>query len=154
MVFFKIEQNIKFRKKIKKLTYKKITKNQNFLEKYDFYLSFGLKILQAGNILKEQLESCRKVLVRYLKKKTKITIPTNLLIGKTKKPNENRMGKGKGNINFWVLPIKKGTIIFNIKLYTKYKNESLLVIQTVKKALKKLPLKGKVVFYKNKFLKI
>lgn len=151
MTFFKIEQNIKFRKKIKILTFKKIQKNQNFLEKYDFYLSFGLKILQSGNLSQEQLESCRKVLVRYLKKKTKITIPTNLLIGKTKKPNENRMGKGKGAVNLWVLPVKKGTIIFQIKLNIKYKNESLLVVQTIKKALKKLPLKSKVVFYKNKF---
>lgn len=152
MSFFKISQNIKFRKKRKKLIYRINKKNQNILEKYEFFLSYGLKILESGYLLKEQLEACRKVLVRYLKKKTIIKIPSNLLIGKTKKPNETRMGKGKGNITFWLLPVKKGTIIFNIKLKNEYNKEGLLVINSIKRALKKLPLKGKAVFYKNNIL--
>lgn len=151
MNFFKIPQNIKFRKKCKKLTYRKNKKNMNVLEKTNYLYNFGLKILENGYLIKEQLEACRKVLVRYLKKKTKITITSVNLTGKTKKPNETRMGKGKGNINLWVLPVKKGTILFNIKLDLKYKKESILVINTIIKALKKLPLKGKAVFYKKFF---
>jgi large subunit ribosomal protein L16 len=58
----------------------------------------------------------------------------------TKKPVGSRMGKGKGIVKFWIAPIKKGQILFEICGVSDFKAQKLF-----EKAGSKLPLKTKLV---------
>jgi large subunit ribosomal protein L16 len=58
----------------------------------------------------------------------------------TKKPAETRMGKGKGNPEFWVAPVKRGTVLFEIGGIPKE-----LAEESLKLAGSKLPIRTKIV---------
>jgi large subunit ribosomal protein L16 len=83
------------------------------------------KSLEAGRITFKQLESCMLILKRFLKKMNRrkrsiLRIYCIPVVPVTKKPLSIRMGKGVGSFSFWVSPIRKGAILFeitNIKLY-------------------------------------
>ena len=62
----------------------------------------------------------------------------------TKKPLETRMGKGKGNVEFWVAPVKPGTIIFEIGGVGETE-----ALEALKLAGDKLPVKTRIVTYKE-----
>jgi large subunit ribosomal protein L16 len=74
--------------------------------------SFGLKSLEEGWITDRQLEAARVALTRHLKREGQVWI--NIFPDKpiTKKPAEVRMGKGKGNPEFWVAVVQPGRIMF------------------------------------------
>lgn len=74
--------------------------------------SVGLVALHQGRINSRQLESTRKVLRRSLRKEAKTWITVFPQMPLTKKPQEVRMGKGKGNIKYWLCLIKKGQVIY------------------------------------------
>ena len=59
----------------------------------------------------------------------------------TKKPTENRMGKGKGNVFFFIVKAKKGQILFEINGFSKFNS-----IKILKSASKKLPAKTKIIY--------
>lgn len=61
----------------------------------------------------------------------------------TKKSAGVRMGKGKGNISYWMAPVKKGQVVFEISGLNVFRSRILL-----KKALSKLPIKVKIVTLK------
>jgi large subunit ribosomal protein L16 len=74
--------------------------------------SFGLKSLETAWIPSRQIEAARVALTRYMKREGQVwcrVFPDKPI---TRKPAEVRMGKGKGNPEFWVAVIKPGTIIF------------------------------------------
>ena len=61
------------------------------------------------------MESVRRFLKRLLKKKAKVffrVYPTNPI---TKKPNDVRLGKGKGNVKYWAFFAKKNDILLELK---------------------------------------
>jgi large subunit ribosomal protein L16 len=74
--------------------------------------SFGLKALESGWITNRQIESARIAVTRYMKREGQVWI--NIFPDKpvTKKPAEVRMGKGKGNPEYWVAVVKAGRIMF------------------------------------------
>ena len=75
---------------------------------------FGIKSLEPAWITAAQIEASRIALTRNIKREGQVWIrifPTKPI---TKKPAEVRMGKGKGNIEYWVAPIKPGTILFEV----------------------------------------
>lgn len=77
--------------------------------------NFGLKLLKGCWITSKQLESVRRTLSKPLKKlngKLWVRIFPNQVV--TKKPLEVRMGRGKGNPEFWVFQADAGTILFEI----------------------------------------
>ena len=76
------------------------------------YGSFGLKALEAGWITNRQIEAARVALTRRMKREGQVWI--NIFPDKpvTKKPAEVRMGKGKGNPEYWVAVVKPGRIMF------------------------------------------
>jgi len=76
--------------------------------------TYGLKSLEAGRITARQIEACRKVIMRRVKNIGKLWIRVFPDIPVTQKPTEVRMGKGKGNVSFWVAKIRPGTIMFEI----------------------------------------
>jgi large subunit ribosomal protein L16 len=75
---------------------------------------FGLKALEANWVTNAQIESCRIVISRYLKRGGKLYIRIFPDKPITKKPAETRMGKGKGAPEGWVAVVKPGRILFEI----------------------------------------
>lgn len=75
---------------------------------------YGVKALENGLIRGNHIEACRVVVARKMKGAGKLWI--NIFPRKpvTKKPAETRMGKGKGEVDHWVAPIKRGKILFEI----------------------------------------
>jgi large subunit ribosomal protein L16 len=92
-------------------------------------LNFGLHALLAleiGRISSKQIESARKSLRGALKKNAKVwssIFPAGMV---TKKPQEVRMGKGKGYLKYWVHFAQKNEVLFEAKGIRR---------QTIKKAL-------------------
>ena len=75
---------------------------------------FGLKALGRGRITARQIEAARRVMTRHIKRGGRIWIRIFPDKPITKKPAEVRMGKGKGNIDRWVVRVKPGTIMFEV----------------------------------------
>jgi len=75
---------------------------------------FALQSLSTHFISDRQIESARRALTRYIKRSGKVWIRIFPDKAVTRLPAETRMGKGKGNPEFWVAPVKEGTIIFEI----------------------------------------
>ena len=76
--------------------------------------SFGIKTLESAWITARQIEAARQAMTRYLKREGKVWIrifPDKIV---TRKPNEVRMGKGKGNPEFFVAPVTPGRILFEV----------------------------------------
>lgn len=74
--------------------------------------SFGLKSLEPAWITARQIEAARIAVTRFMKREGNVWIRIFPDKPVTKKPAEVRMGKGKGAPEYWVAPIKPGTIIF------------------------------------------
>lgn len=74
--------------------------------------SFGLKSLETAWISSRQLEAARVAVTRYMKREGQIWIRVFPDKPITQKPAEVRMGKGKGNPEYWVAVVKPGTIMF------------------------------------------
>jgi large subunit ribosomal protein L16 len=75
---------------------------------------FGLKSLERTWLKNTQIEACRVVINREMKRKGKLWIRVFPDKPVTKKPIETRMGKGKGNPELWVSVVRPGNIIFEI----------------------------------------
>ncbi len=75
---------------------------------------YGLKSLDRGWVSSIQLEACRVAINRHIKRKAKLWLRVFPDKPVTKKPIETRMGKGKGNPEFWVAVIRPGKLIFEL----------------------------------------
>ncbi len=76
--------------------------------------SFGLKILEPKQITARQIEAARVAITRFMKREGQLWIRIFPDKPITKKPAEVRMGKGKGNPEFWVAVCKPGRLLFEI----------------------------------------
>lgn len=76
--------------------------------------SFGLKSIGRGRLSARQIESARRAITRAVKRQGKIWIRVFPDKPITEKPLEVRMGKGKGNIEYWVALIQPGKVIYEI----------------------------------------
>jgi len=76
--------------------------------------TFGLKTLDEGWITNRQIEAARIAMTRYMKREGKVWIRIFPDKPITKKPNEVRMGKGKGGLSHYVAVVKPGRIMFEI----------------------------------------
>ncbi len=101
---------------------------------------FGLKALEPGRITARQLEAARIAMTRHVKRGGRIW--TRVFPDKpvTKKPAEVRMGKGKGNPEFWVAVVKPGRILYEMDDVTRVVAEEALRL-----AGHKLPIATKFV---------
>jgi large subunit ribosomal protein L16 len=75
---------------------------------------FGLQALEPGWVTARQIEAARRAIVRGLRRRGKVWIRIFPDKPVTQKPAETRMGKGKGNVEFWVAVIKPGRIMFEV----------------------------------------
>jgi len=76
---------------------------------------YGLKALEPGWVTNRQIEAARVALTRSLKRGGKVWIRVFPDKPVTKKPAETRMGKGKGNPEFWVAVVRPGRILFELE---------------------------------------
>jgi len=103
-------KRVKFRKQMKGRMRGVATRGESL----DFG-HFGLQALEAGWITNRQIEAARVAMTRSMKRGGKLWI--RLFPDKpiTKKPAETRMGKGKGNPEGWVCPVRIGRVMFEIE---------------------------------------
>jgi len=104
--------------------------------------SFGLKAIESGRITAQQIETIRQTIGRKIRPKGRLWIRSFPHLPVTSKPSEVRMGKGKGNVKYWVCTVKKGQILFEISGVNKS-----VAFGALKGGGNKLPLKFKVVSY-------
>ncbi|MDR0438545.1 MAG: 50S ribosomal protein L16 [Bacteroidales bacterium] len=74
--------------------------------------SFGLKAMETTLITGRQIEAARQAITRYMKREGQMWIRIFPDKPITKKPNEVRMGKGKGAPEYFVARVKPGCIMF------------------------------------------
>ena len=75
---------------------------------------FGLKALEPCWLTDRQIEAARIAMTRFIKRGGKVWIRVFPDKPITKKPQEVRMGKGKGVPEFWICRIKPGRVMFEV----------------------------------------
>ena len=75
---------------------------------------YGLKTLENGMIRSNHIEAARIVIARKSRGAGKLWIKIFPHKPVTKKPAETRQGKGKGDLDHWVAPVKRGKVLFEI----------------------------------------
>ncbi len=104
----------------KKLKYKKFQKGRRRnigLASRSTILAFGefgLKSLESAWITANQIEAARRTITRFLKKGGKLWIRIFPHKPVTVKSSETPMGGGKGSVDYYVVPVKTGTILFEL----------------------------------------
>jgi large subunit ribosomal protein L16 len=74
----------------------------------------GLQALEPGWVTARQIEAARRVMVRVMRRRGKLWIRIFPDKPYTKRAQETRMGKGKGNVEYWVAVVRPGRIMFEI----------------------------------------
>ena len=102
----------------KRTKYRKMMKGRNRgyatnANKLDFG-SIGFKATEAGRINSRQIEAARIAANRHIKRQGKIWIRVFPDKPITEKPLEVRMGKGKGNVEYWVALIQPGKVLYEM----------------------------------------
>lgn len=100
-----------------------------------YYGVYGLQILKNGRLTVKQLNAAKQKITRVIRKKEKLWIRGFTDIPVTQKPNEIRMGKGKGSLAYWILRVKSGSILFELSHMSRKKAFILL-----RSAANKLPV--------------
>jgi large subunit ribosomal protein L16 len=75
---------------------------------------YGLLALEPGWVSARQIEAARRAIVRAMRRRGKFWIRIFPDKPVTQKPAETRMGKGKGNVEYWVAVVRPGRIMFEI----------------------------------------
>ena len=102
--------------------------------------TYGLKAMTGGRVTNRQIEAARIAMTRYGKREGRVWIRIFPDKPITKKPQEVRMGKGKGALDHYVAVIKPGRVLFEmdgVPLET--------ASEALRLAAQKLPIKTKVV---------
>ncbi|ACA88933.1 MULTISPECIES: 50S ribosomal protein L16 [Shewanella] len=75
---------------------------------------FGLKAVGRGRLTARQIEAARRAMTRHIKRQGQIWIRVFPDKPITSKPLEVRMGKGKGNVEYWVCQIQPGKVLYEM----------------------------------------
>lgn len=103
------------------------------------YSNFAIQSIENNNINLKQIEAFKKIIKKKIKKYgLYIKVPVNHPI--TKKKKNSRMGKGKGNIEYFVSKIKKGQILFELNCKLNFKKIKIIF----KTASTQLPIKIRI----------
>lgn len=104
------------------------------------YGEFGIVAAEPGWITANQIEAARVAMTRHIKRGGKVWIKIFPDKPVTAQPAETRMGKGKGNLEYWVAVVKPGRVMFEIAGV----NED-VAREALRLAVHKLPVKCKIV---------
>jgi large subunit ribosomal protein L16 len=128
----------------KKTKYRKVRKGKNkgvaTRGHYVAFGDFGLQAQSNNDVTSRQIESARQAMTRYIKRGGKIWIRIFPHTPRTRKPQDVKMGSGKGNPEFWAAKVKAGTVLFEMKGV----NEE-VAREAMRLAAHKLPVKTKFV---------
>lgn len=103
---------------------------------------FGLQTLENGRITARQIEAARIAITRHVKRGAKLWIRIFPDKPITKKPAETRMGKGKGDIEEYVAPVRRGQLLYEISGIAPE-----LARSAFRLASYKLPVKTKIITF-------
>jgi len=78
------------------------------------YGDYGLVALEPCWVTSQQIEAARIALTRYTKRGGQVWIKIFPDKPVTARPAETRMGKGKGNVEYWVAVVKPQRIMFEL----------------------------------------
>jgi large subunit ribosomal protein L16 len=109
---------------------------------------YGLQALECGWMTARQLEAGRITITRFMKRRGKLWLRAFPWKPVTKKPTEVRMGKGKGDPEFWVDVIKPGRIVFEIEGVAED-----VAREAFRLAAHKLPVKTRFISRENRELR-
>lgn len=101
---------------------------------------YGLQALEPGWISARQIEAARRAMVRVMRRRGKLWIRIFPDKPYTHRPAETRMGKGKGNVEYWVAVVRPGRIMFEIAGLP-----SDVALEALHQASYKLSIKTKIV---------
>ena len=128
----------------RKTKYRKARKGKNDgVATAGHYIAFGdyaLQSLTNERITSRQIESARQAMTRYIKRGGKIWIRIFPHTPVTRKPQDVKMGSGKGNPEFFVAKVKTGTVLFEMKGVTEE-----VAREAMRLASHKLPVKTRFV---------
>jgi large subunit ribosomal protein L16 len=102
--------------------------------------TFGLKAITGGRITNRQIEAARIAMTRYMKREGKVWIRIFPDKPITSKPQEVRMGKGKGAVDHYVAMVKPGRIMFELDGVP-----TAIAVEALRLAAQKLPVLTKTV---------
>ncbi len=106
--------------------------------------SYGLKALDQQWLTDRQIEAARQALTRHMKREGNVWIRVFPDKPITRKPLEVRMGKGKGNLEFWAAVVKPGRILFEVDGVSEQTAKEALLL-----AAGKLPIKTKFIIRRD-----
>lgn len=109
---------------------------------------FGLQALEPGWLTARQLEAGRITITRFMKRRGKLWLRSFPWKPVTKKPTEVRMGKGKGDPEFWVDVIRPGRILFELDGVTEE-----MAREAMRLASHKLPVLTRFIMRENRELR-
>ena len=104
------------------------------------YGEFGIVATEPAWITATQIEAARVAMTRYIKRGGKVWIKIFPDKPVTAQPAETRMGKGKGNLEYWVAVVKPGRVMFEIAGVSEE-----VAREALRLAVHKLPVKCKIV---------
>ncbi|MFM2357305.1 MAG: ribosomal protein large subunit ribosomal protein [Candidatus Parcubacteria bacterium] len=102
--------------------------------------SFGIKAMEYGRIRSNQLEAARKTLARAVGKTGRVWTRVFPDMPFTQKPAEVKLGKGKGELQGYQVPVKAGRMIFEVDGVSEA-----IAREALRKAGTKLPVATKIV---------
>lgn len=109
---------------------------------------YGLQALEPCWLTARQIEAGRVTITRFLKKRGKMWVRVFPWKPVTKKPTETRMGRGKGDPEFWVDVIRPGRIIFEVEGV-----DHSVAQEAMRLAANKLPIKTRFISREHRELK-
>lgn len=128
----------------KKTKFRKVRKDKNRgVATAGNYIAFGnyaIQSLENERISSRQIESARQAMTRHIKRGGKIWIRIFPHTPVSRKPQDVKMGSGKGNPEFFVAKVKAGTVLFEMKGVTEE-----LAQEAMRLASHKLPVKTRFI---------
>ena len=104
------------------------------------YGEYGIVATEPAWITANQIEAARVAMTRYIKRGGKVWIKIFPDKPVTAQPAETRMGKGKGNLEYWVAVVKPGRVMYEISGVSEE-----IAKEALRLAVHKLPIKCKIV---------
>lgn len=101
---------------------------------------YGLQSLEPAWITSRQIEAARRAMTRHIKRGGQVWIKIFPDKPITKKPAETRMGKGKGNPEYWVAVVKPGRLMFEMAGVSRE-----ISVRALELAAQKLPVKTRII---------
>ena len=128
----------------KKMKYRKVRKGKNAgiatRGNYVAFGDFGLQSQDNNDVTSRQIEASRQAMTRHIKRGGKIWIRIFPHTPRTRKPQDVKMGRGKGNPEFYVAKVKAGTVLFEMAGV-----EESVAREAMRLAGHKLPVKTKFI---------